>query len=308
MTAANTDSDNPEHPKYIQHGLLIAVIAAFLFSTKPILIKHLYQLGIEPLPLMWLRMLLALPIYLIVGFYAWKRLPDKPSFNTIISAALVGLAGYYLASYLDLLGLQYISAQFERVILYAYPSFVVLFGALFFKYSISQRIILPLVMTYTGLIVMYSQDLSISGVSGDNHVLGTLLILASAISFSFYILFSKKMIGLLGSLLFTSVAMTSSAFATTLHIAVTEEMKLVNYSSEVWFGLFALTMLATVLPSFLTSEAIKRIGPAKASMTGTLGPVATSIMAVLLLGETISITGIAGMLMVITGIYQLSRK
>ncbi|KZZ44024.1 hypothetical protein A3759_00915 [Thalassolituus sp. HI0120] len=311
MASAPPTNNYPENTVYSENnaqrnGLIIAVMAALLFSTKPILIKYLYQLGIEPLPLMTIRMLMALPIYLIVGAYALKRLPQKPDNLQLFKAAMIGLLGYYLATYLDLQGLQYISAQFERVILYAYPSFVAILGALLFQQKFKATLIFPLLLTYGGLILMYASDISISGLSADTHLKGVLLILASAISFAFYILFSKESIGVLGSLLFTSIAMTSASLAISIHQVIVNGVQLQNYSGEVWFYLAVLSMFATVLPSFMTSEAIKRIGPQKASMTGTLGPVATSIMAIIFLGETLSFSGLVGMLLVIIGIRKLS--
>ena len=301
------NATEPDQQSYQRNGLIIAVIAALLFSSKPILIKYLYQLGIEPLPLMWIRMLMALPLYLVIGIYAWQKAPHKPTAAAIGQAAAIGLLGYYLASYLDLQGLQYISAQFERVILYAYPSFVVILGALFFNQQLKLSLIFPLLLTYAGLLVMYSSDLSVAAISTDLHQRGALLILASALSFAAYILFSKNSIATLGSLLFTSVAMTSAALATSLHQWLAAGVKVQSYSSEIWFNLILLTLFATVLPSFMTSEAIKRIGPQKASMTGTLGPVATSIMAILFLGESFSLSAMIGMALVIAGIAKLGK-
>lgn len=295
--------------QYQRNGLIIAICAAFLFSTKPILIKYLYGLGMEPLPLMWLRMMLALPVYIVVGYFAWNKLTTKPALSQCLAAAGIGLLGYYLASYLDLLGLQYVSAQFERVILYAYPSFVVILGGLFFSQPLSRKIILPLILTYGGLILMYAQDTQLSGLqTASQHQLGVVLILASALSFSLYILFSKKAITGIGSLLFTSIAMGSAAVATAIHQGVSHGLSLPSLSTEAWSGVVALTLLATVLPSFMTSEAIKRIGPAKASMTGTLGPVATTIMAILWLGEGFTLFSLAGMSLVIFGISRLAKK
>lgn len=298
----NTFSNN----RFIRNGLLIAVLAAFLFSTKPILIKFLYQLGMEPVPLMWLRMMLATPVYLVVAVFAWKRSQQTLAVRDIAAAAAIGLLGYYLASYLDLLALQHISAQFERVVLYAYPTFVVLLGALFFNQPLSGKILLPLVITYAGLLLMYSQELS-SSQSSDNPLSGSLLVLASALAFAGYILLSKTVIQKTGSLLFTSIAMTSAAIATAVHHQIQQPLALPDDDSQMWGLLILLALFATVLPSFLTSEAIKRIGPARASMTGILGPVITSILAIVFLGEALSLTGLAGMAMVIWGVALLAR-
>jgi len=124
-------SEHP-HTNPARFGLLLALSAAFLFSTKPIIIKWLYELGMTALPLMWLRLMLAMPVYIVVGYFSWKRLPVKPSLTQVTQAAGIGLLGYYAASYLDLRGLEHVSAQLERLMLYAYPTLVVIIGALFF--------------------------------------------------------------------------------------------------------------------------------------------------------------------------------
>lgn len=287
-------------------GLMLALCAAFLFSTKPIIIKWLYELGMTALPLMWLRMMLAMPVYVVVGWLAWKRLPLKPTALQLLKAASTGLLGYWLASYLDLRGLEYVSAQLERLMLYAYPTLVIILGALFFGQQFQRHHIVALILTYIGLILVYGQDLQFAT---DNIATtkGTLLILASALSFSLYILFSKNAIGNMGSLLFTSIAMGSAALATMLHYGISYGVSLPEMDSTRWLGTIVLAIFATVVPSFLVSEAIKRIGPAKTSVSGTIGPVATTLMAIIFLGEPFGWLTAAGMALVMLGVSRLQR-
>lgn len=320
-------------------ALWIALLAAALFSTKPIIIKWLYDMGAEPLSLMWLRLAIALPFYLVVGLFALKRWLSEPEqlgttrssrVVDIAKAAAIGLLGYYLASLLDLYGLQYVSAQLERLVLYAYPSLVVLLGIFFFGQGFNPAVVVPLALTYSGVALMYGHDLHLThdqGVADTNDVsTGTLLIIGSALAFALYLLFSKSAIKRLGSLLFTSIAMTSATLATLANLLVQEIVLMENarepeaslwmqlkqtllpdYDSPVWLGILTLSLLATVLPSFLVSYAIKQIGPEKTSMSGTLGPVITTLLAVLLLGESFSWLSAAGMLLVIAGIWKLSK-
>ena len=250
-------------PAQLRYGLMLALGAAFLFSTKPIIIKWLYSLGMSALPLMSLRMLIALPVYLIVGLVMWRRLADKPGAGDVLKAAGIGLLGYYLASYLDLSGLEYVSAQLERLMLYAYPSMVVVLGALFFGAKVGRSVIPALILTYAGLFVMYGHDLDVAppGTSVSDITTGTLLVLASALSFSLYILFSKKAIARLGSLLFTSIAMGSATLATMLHYLIEEGISVPEMDGTRWTGTLILSVFATVVPSFMVSEAISRIGP-----------------------------------------------
>ena len=293
--------------KNLRVGLTLAFTAAFLFSTKPIIIKWLYSLGMSALPLMGLRMVIALPVYLVIGWVLWKRMEQKPAGKTILRAAAVGLLGYYLASLLDLSGLEYVSAQLERLMLYAYPSMVVVIGALFFGAKVSRSVIPALLLTYAGLGVMYGHDLQIAppGTSNADITKGTLLIIGSALSFSLFILFSKRGIAELGSLFFTCVSMASATLATLVHYVITEGMSLPGMDATRWSGTLLLALLATVVPSFMVSEAIKRIGPAKASVSGTIGPVMTTIMAILFLGEPFGWAAVVGMTLVMIGVSRL---
>ncbi len=287
-------------------GLLMALAAAFLFSTKPILIKWLYSLGMTALPLMGLRMLLSVPVYILVGWLAWRKLPEKPATRQLLKAAGIGLLGYYLASYLDLKGLEYISAQLERLMLYAYPTLVIILGALFFGQAFQRHHLIALLLTYAGLLLVYGQDLSIAG-DIRSITTGTLLVLGSALSFAFYMLFSKNAIGRMGSLLFTSVAMGSASVATFVHYLISEGMNLPPMTTTLWLGAAALALFATVLPTFMVSEAIKRIGPARASVTGTIGPVMTTLMAVIFLNEPFGWATAVGMGLVLIGVSKLQR-
>lgn len=298
-----------ENNATVSTGLVLALSAAFLFSTKPILIKWLYGLGMTALPLMGLRLVIALPLYIIVGVVMWGRLANKPSLRDVCNAAAIGLLGYYLASYLDLSGLEYVSAQLERLMLYAYPSMVVIIGALFFGAKVNRSIIPALILTYAGLAVMYGHDLNIAPVGTDpaDITKGTLLILASALSFSLYVLFSKKSIARLGSLLFTSIAMGSATIATIVHYAIVEGAVMPDMTAQIWGGVLILAIMATVMPSFMVSEAIKRIGPAKTSVSGTIGPVMTTIMAIMFLGEPFGWLTALGMALVMLGVTRLQK-
>jgi drug/metabolite transporter (DMT)-like permease len=298
-----------ENNATVSTGLVLALSAAFLFSTKPILIKWLYGLGMTALPLMGLRLVIALPLYIIVGVVMWGRLANKPSLRDVCNAAAIGLLGYYLASYLDLSGLEYVSAQLERLMLYAYPSMVVIIGALFFGAKVNRSIIPALILTYAGLAVMYGHDLNIApvGTNPADITKGTLLILASALSFSLYVLFSKKSIARLGSLLFTSIAMGSATIATIVHYAIVEGAVMPDMTAQIWVGVLILAIMATVVPSFMVSEAIKRIGPAKTSVSGTIGPVMTTIMAIMFLGEPFGWLTALGMALVMLGVTRLQK-
>lgn len=285
-------------------GLGLALMAAILFSTKPILIKWLYAEGITALPLLWLRMTLALPIYLIIGAWAWQRYRPR-QWGDVILACGVGLLGYYLAALLDMLGLQYVSAQLERLTLYAYPTLVVLLSAMVFKQPVGARQVAALVLTYLGLACVYGQDVSLAEAAQVNT--GTLLILGSAVSFALYLVFSKGFIMRMGALLFTSLSMVMAALATSVHWLITGTARLPDMTPTLWWGAIGLALFATVLPTFMISAAIKRIGPVRTSISGTIGPITTTLLAVWLLAEPFTVWAGVGMALVIAGVGLLQR-
>lgn len=291
-----------------RRGYIFAIIAATLFSTKPIIIKWAYQYGIDATSLLALRMAFAAPVYLLIGFLLWKRTAQPFSLSTMGGAAVVGILGYYLASYFDLKGLELANAQLERIILYAYPTMVVLLGALIFKHKISRNQVIAMVLCYAGILSIFLTDLSLQG---EQVIAGAGLIIISAFTFSFYMLYSKRFIDQIGSLLFTCVAMASASIAIGVHAGIESAIYGVpefSLSAELLTIIAILALAATVLPSFLTSAAVKEIGAANAALTGTLGPIMTSIMAVIFLGEVFTWMHGIGMALVVVGIHQLSRK
>jgi drug/metabolite transporter (DMT)-like permease len=295
-----------------KQGFAFAIGAALLFSCKPIIIKWAYAYGIDALSLMLLRMTLALPVYLFIGFIIIRKQKLNLPAKQWLGAAFVGLFGYYLATLLDLKGLELANAQLERIILYAYPTLVVLLGAVFFSHKVSRQQLGALTLCYAGIICIFLQDLSLQG---EQVIEGSLLILLSALSYAIYMLFSKKHIDQLGSLLFTCVSMSSATLATIVHSIL--QIGLFNsdnsatswvFSNELMAIVLLLTFAATVVPSFMISEAVKRIGAANAALTGTVGPIMTSIMAVVLLGEIFTLYHGLGMVLVILGVSRLKPK
>ncbi|MFT4907947.1 MAG: drug/metabolite transporter (DMT)-like permease [Oleispira sp.] len=313
MNHSSIDSANKQ-------GFAFAIGAALLFSCKPIIIKWAYGYGIDALSLMLLRMMLALPVYLFIGSVLIQKQKllqqkDRLPFKHWLGAAFVGLFGYYLASFLDLKGLELANAQLERIILYAYPTLVVILGAIIFKHKVSKQQMAALALCYAGIICIFLQDLSLQG---EQVIHGSLLILLSALSYAIYMLFSKKHIDRLGSLLFTCISMASATFATIIHTGLVLTLSPLGrtgfnsnnweFSGELIAIVLLLTFAATVVPSFMISEAVKRIGAANAALTGTVGPIMTSIMAVVLLGEVFTIYHGLGMVLVVLGVSRLKPR
>lgn len=304
MTHSSIDTVNKQ-------GFAYAMGAALLFSCKPIIIKWAYSYGIDALSLMLLRMAFALPVYLFIGTIIFRKQNIKLPARHWFSAAFVGLFGYYLATFLDLKGLELANAQLERIILYAYPTIVVVLGAIIFKNKVSKQQLGALALCYAGIFCIFLQDLTLQG---EQVIHGSLLILLSALSYAIYMLFSKQHIDRFGSLLFTCISMSSATFATIVHAGISlsfmteSDANNWEFSNELIGIVLLLTFAATVIPSFMISEAVSRIGPANAALTGTVGPIMTSIMAVIFLGEIFTLYHGIGMVLVILGVSRLKTK
>ena len=285
-------------------GFLLAIFGTLLFSLKSIFIKFLYQQGLDADSVLVLRMALALPIYLMILLWLlrYETKSSPLNFATLRSIFLLGFLGYYLASLLDLMGLELISAQLERLSLFTYPFMVAGIGYFLFNEGLTRRLVIALIITYSGLFVVMGQELQLTG---NNVVQGVSLVLASALSFAFYVLLSRSYIKQLGSRLFTSIAMIASSIFGLLHGMVVINFAELTITNTAWLWLSMLVIFSTVIPSFMMTEAIHRIGPAQTGIVGMLGPIFTIGLAVYLLGEPFTLMIAIGVLLVIVGVMSL---
>ena len=300
-----------EARRYRQLGYVFAATGAVLFSTKAIFIKLAYAYDVDAETLLAWRMGLSLPVYLIIGLLSIRdhkrRKEAMPPRNLMTRALLVGLLGYWFASYTDFLGLEYISAQFERLILFTYPIFVVLFGAMFFGQRIESRALLGLAVSYAGLALIFGESLTIGG---RDVMIGALLVLAAAVAFALYQLLAKDIIAGMGPRLFTCVAMTGAALGAFLQFFVSHPARALLIDPPVLGYAFALAIFATVLPSFFLSAALHRVSAQANGTISTLSPLATIVMAALVLGERMTSLGLVGTVLVLAGVgwFTLSER
>jgi len=282
-------------------GLALALLASFMFSLKPIIVKEAYALGANSEGLMLLRMWFAFPFYLVLLIWQYPSLIAKKRY--IASAVVTGVLGYFLSSYLDLLALESISAHAERVILYSYPSLVVLFKAAWDKKMPSKNVLIAVAVVYAGLIVLLPGEFTLHG-----SWTGLMLMLSCAVTFALYVLLSKPLIEKLGAGLFTSLAMVSSCVFTQVNLLNTPLDTVLNYSTEIYAYGLAMAFFSTVIPSYAMSAAIARIGSERTAITGTTGPLFTTLMAVWILGEALTIYHLTGLVLVVFGVYMISKK
>jgi drug/metabolite transporter (DMT)-like permease len=293
---------DPSH-SYRQVGYVFAAVGALLFSTKGIAIKLAYREAVDAETLLALRMGLSLPIYAAIGLLAVrdrrKRGAALPTRALVVKAALVGALGYWVASYTDFLGLEYISAQFERLILFTYPLFVVILGALFFGQPMKLRSLGAIGLSYIGLALIFTEKFSEVGA----HVaLGAGFVLVAAVTFALYQLLAKGVITAMGPRLFTCIAMSGAAAGSFIEFGITHPIADLAVSQHVWAISVFIAIGATVLPSFFLNAALHRISAAANATIGTLSPVMTIALAVVILGENLTLTGVAGTALVLAGV------
>ncbi len=291
-------------------GLLITFVGAILFSTKAIIVKKAFSnLKVDPLTLLTIRMVLSLPFYLGAAILAGRRDDNRIIMRKQwVIMILLGLVGYYLSSLFDFLGLQYISAGLERLILFLYPTFTVLINRYFFKQALSQMQKWALALTYSGIALAYFGEMQIDS-GNPQFYLGSFLVFLCAVTYSIYIAGSGSIIPAVGVTRFTAYAMLSATGGIFIHFLLKGEYALLQNSgaSLWWYGLL-LAVVATVIPSFLVSSGLKRIGASNVAIVSSIGPVSTIIQAHFVLGETIGWWQVAGTVLVILGICLIGRK
>jgi drug/metabolite transporter (DMT)-like permease len=293
--------------QHFQTGLWLAIVSTALFSFKAIFIKLAYTQGVDTVTLLSLRMLVSLPFYLSALIWALRQTSlTLPSGRELASIMGLGFIGYYLASWMDMQSLNYISAQLARLTLYTYPIMTTLLGWLLLREAVTPRIIMALVLTYCGVLLLYAYEANQLGGSQVN--VGITLVAGAALVFAFYVVLSKRLIGKFGSALFTSLVMLTSTVCITVHFAFTHTFSDLLVSPTAWFYAILLGIVSTVIPSFMLSEAIHRIGAGRTSIVGTFGPVITVLLSVMLLDEAFGWQHLAGMLLVISGVSLLGKK
>ncbi|MDR2637870.1 MAG: DMT family transporter, partial [Zoogloeaceae bacterium] len=198
-------------------GILFALLGAVGFSFKAILVKLAYRYGIDAETLLALRMGLALPLYLLIGLFARRERRGRMQGRDWLWMAWLGFVGYYLSSYLDFLGLKHISSGLERLILFLYPTMVIVISALFLKKPVGRRTILALLLCYVGIALAVGHDFGHADVdTGHEVLLGSALVFAAAVSYALYLIGNGMIVGRLGSLQVTAWA---SSFACVFSIA-----------------------------------------------------------------------------------------
>ena len=286
-------------------GLLLASVGAIAFSGKAIIVKLAYRHGVDAVTLIMLRMLFALPLFVVLAWWAGRGRPPLTGGDRLAVLGL-GFSGYYLASFLDFAGLAYVTASFERLVLYLNPTLVLLLGWVIFRRRVGWRQLGALAVSYAGVLLVFGHELSLMGT---NVALGAALVFGSALSYAVYLVYSGEVVKRLGSLRLTGLA---TSVACVLCIAQFVLLRPLSAATEVapavlWLSLLNATA-CTFAPVLMVMMAIERIGPTLAAQTGMIGPMSTILMGVLILGEPFTAWVAAGTALVLAGIWLLARR
>lgn len=296
-----------------QFGSLFALCAAFLFSSKAILIKQAYALSplVDATVLMALRMASALPFFLLICWFSRHRnrgLHRKDWLLLIVA----GLLGYYFASWLDFLGLMFISASLERIILFLYPTLTVLASSIIYKQNLNVKTLGAILLSYGGTVLVLLQEHNNAPIQG-NFWLGASLVFASAVAFAVYLLLTPRLIQKFGSWNFTGLALSVACMGTLLHyfIVTPEPLSLLAQlpGSVIGYGI-GLGFMVTVVPTVLLMQSIERLGAAQSAMIASIGPILTILLAVAFLNEHLNLWQWLGCILNIAGVMMitLSKK
>jgi drug/metabolite transporter (DMT)-like permease len=288
-------------------GALLVFLAAFCFALKGVLIKLAYQYQIDTISLLTLRMVFALPFYVVIALKLSRKLPPANlSVQNWLKLGMLGIMGYYIASYMNFLGLVYITASLERILLFVYPTFVLLLGVLVYGRKVNRLQLLAVFLTYSGIFVAFLPNIN-SGQQKDVF-LGAFWVIMSGLVYAVYLVGSDTMIARVGSQRYTCYAMIIATLVIVRHCLVANGLDLFRYSAPVYQLALLMAVLVTVIPTFLIAEGIKRIGSGNASIVASIGPIFTIVLATTFLNETISLFQFLGTLLVLFGVFLIGWK
>ena len=287
-------------------GIAFALAGTVSFAFRPILIKLGYSMHpVSATTLLFLRMSLSLPFFLAMAW--WMRDGAAISRRDWAGIVALGFLGYYLASLLDFLGLQYVSAGVGRLIMFLYPTLVIVLSALFLKKNPTAKELAALAITYTGIALVLSGQLAAAPESR-LFVFGALLIFSSAMCYAVYLVTGSQLVQRVGSMRFTAYTMIVSTIPAMIQFAVLESPAALQLPAQLWWIAAVLALACTVLPVLLVAEALRRIGANHFALIGALGPVTTVLADFALLDGALSAPQLLGAGLVISGVLLVSIK
>ncbi len=293
-----------QHKRNHYIGILLATGAALGFSVKAIFVKLAYQYHVDAVTMLMFRMMFALPFFIMFAWLEERKAHKRITRKQLMNITILGLVGYYLSSLLDFMGLMYISAGLERLILFIFPTVVVIMSAVWFGKRIQKEAYIALAFSYAGIVAAMVNDVQISG---EHVLLGSVLVFIATITYSAFLVGSGEIIPQVGARRFASYAMIVSCLAVFIHFGIARSFTAFTQPMAVYGYGMAMAVFSTVLPSFMLAAAIHRIGASQTSIVGGLGPIATIGMAAIFLAEPLTLMQLLGAALVIGGVFILGK-
>lgn len=287
-------------------GVACTIVGSIAFSGKPVIIKMAYAHGVDVMTLLALRMLFALPFFLAMAWWAGGA-PDSLTRRDWLSVTALGFIGYYLGSWLDLAGLQYISASLGRLILFLYPTVVLLIGAVYLKQRITTKHVVSLGLSYGGIFLVFQSEAALEGPLG-TIFLGAALVFASAVTYAVYLIAGTRLIRKVGSMRFSSYASLAATVFVIATFMASHGPSRLAVAPEVYSLTLVLAVFSTVLPMWFVAEGLRRLGANQVSLVACIGPVSTIALAHFFLGEPVTSVQLAGAALVLAGVGIISLR
>ena len=295
-------------PSQLTAGLLLAAAGSIAFSGKAIIVKLAYRYGVDAVSVIMVRMLWSLPMFMALAWWSSRSTHAKANPLQWRDAPIIialGVLGYYLASFLDFLGLQTITASLERLIIYLNPTLVMLLGALLYKHPLNAQRIWAMVISYCGVLLVFAHEVSLAG---PGVVIGSAFVLASAISYALYLMFSGELVQRIGAMRLVGLASSVACVLAIAQFVFLRPISSMMVPAEVVYLAMLNATVCTVAPVILIMLAIERIGAALTAQTGMVGPMTTVMLGVWVLGEPMNAWIGVGTLLVLGGVYLASQQ
>lgn len=280
----------------------IGLSGVVLFSAKSVFAKMAFEYRVDPIAVLYMRMLFSFPLVLLAGFWYEKtRKPSTVNWNDIFKVAAISVLGYYISALFNFTGLAYIDASIERLVLFLYPTMVVFLSFIFLKKPVSAKQIVAISISYLGLMVAFADKLLINNNSG--FWLGVVLILLSSFTYAIFLTVSDNLIQRVGSFRFSTTATLTMCICMIIHAMIVGKTSIEGYNSHVIWYCILMAVLSTVIPVYMFNYSMSRLGASNVAVISCLGPVGTLVLSAILLKETITVWQILGTIIIMTSIF-----
>jgi drug/metabolite transporter (DMT)-like permease len=280
---------------------LLALASVVMFSGKSVFAKMAYEYKVDPISVLYLRMLFSFPLVIIISYiYEKKQKLPTLAWKEVLQIAGISMLGYYFSSILNFVGLVYVEASIERLILFLYPTMVIVLSAIFMKKRITVKQIIAIVISYIGLLIAFADKLMFE--TSNAFWFGAFLIVLSSLTYAIFLTVSDNLISKVGSIRFTSIAILTMCLGVFVHAGVTGKAVMTGYDSNVYWYCGFMAIVSTVIPVYMFNAAISKMGASNVSVISCLGPICTLILSAFMLHEGITILQILGTFIVMIGI------